>query len=668
MGIGVGMNSGTASDGAMMNLLAIIFELLAPVLPSDVTSSSSSSLVSPSAVSPHASGPSKLSQIDTSYLVTQDARFVSFSSETRIASADNQAPKAPLIAPCELSFVCEAYFLGARGLHLALKIVADSYMNLLRQIVEQQKHGRTPELEDLFMKKLSYDVHLADPHFLSLLFRFLSFHAQHLLSILFPSSTDLVRDISLPLPTVPSQSWLALPQHLLEDIVDLTLFCTRTELSDSLANYPLFLDSLLSLLTTLLPSSQYVQSPHLRAKFAEVLSSFLSELDPMTLQKVRSGPVALTGLFNRHEVAQKYLGEGLIVLFCDVERTGSHNQFYEKFNIRYHITKLLSQLWEVPPYKTAISRVSDDQIRFLQFSNLILNDMTYLLDEAFSKLTDICHYQQKAAEGTLEPLGSPQRTEMDNLHATNERVTMATLQLGTSTIHLFTVLSSGIVEPLMRVEIVDRLAATLNYCIYKLAGPKGRELKVANPEKYHFNPRLLLADLLSIYLNLSRDERFLTAIASDSRSYNDEVLRKAVMIASRERLIADDTVKKLLAIFDRIKATADRQKLEDQLSMENAPDEFLDPIMSTLMTDPVTLPSSRIVVDRVTIVKHLLSDPSDPFNRSPLTLDMLIPNDELKTRIEEWRRQKLADLSVSSSSDASTSDASMASSDAAMDL
>ena len=43
--------------------------------------------------------------------------------------------------------------------------------------------------------------------------------------------------------------------------------------------------------------------------------------------------------------------------------------------------------------------------------------------------------------------------------------------------------------------------------------------------------------------------------------------------------------------------------------------------MYTLMRDPVRLPSSKAVVDRSTIKAHLLSDVTDPFNRSPLTLE-----------------------------------------------
>jgi ubiquitin conjugation factor E4 B len=44
------------------------------------------------------------------------------------------------------------------------------------------------------------------------------------------------------------------------------------------------------------------------------------------------------------------------------------------------------------------------------------------------------------------------------------------------------------------------------------------------------------------------------------------------------------------------------------------------------MTDPVKLPSGT-TIDRPTIVQHLLSDETDPFNRSKLTVDMLVPGE-----------------------------------------
>ena len=79
------------------------------------------------------------------------------------------------------------------------------------------------------------------------------------------------------------------------------------------------------------------------------------------------------------------------------------------------------------------------------------------------------------------------------------------------------------------------------------------------------------------------------------------------------------------------------QEAEDECA--DAPDEFKDPLMDTLMSDPVQLPSGTIM-DRAIITRHLLNSSTDPFNRQHLTEDMLIPEVELKERIDLWRKQK----------------------------
>ena len=45
----------------------------------------------------------------------------------------------------------------------------------------------------------------------------------------------------------------------------------------------------------------------------------------------------------------------------------------------------------------------------------------------------------------------------------------------------------------------------------------------------------------------------------------------------------------------------------------------------TLMRDPVILPTSGKIMDRAVIMRHLLNSDTDPFNRQPLTTDMLKP-------------------------------------------
>jgi ubiquitin conjugation factor E4 B len=67
------------------------------------------------------------------------------------------------------------------------------------------------------------------------------------------------------------------------------------------------------------------------------------------------------------------------------------------------------------------------------------------------------------------------------------------------------------------------------------------------------------------------------------------------------------------------------------------PDEFPDPIMSTIMLNPVRLPTSGDVMDRDVISRVLPSDKQDSFNRQFLSEDMLEDEAELKICMQEFR-------------------------------
>ena len=146
-----------------------------------------------------------------------------------------------------------------------------------------------------------------------------------------------------------------------------------------------------------------------------------------------------------------------------------------------------------------------------------------------------------------------------------------------------------------------------------------------------------------IYINLGsvksnkKYREFCTAVSSDGRSYSESLLPKATDILFRTGMSS------LGAEFEElsklIRNIAIKNQM-DEIPTDDIPDFFLDPIMSTLMVDPVLLPSSHIIVDRSTIARHLLSDQTDPFNRSPLSMEDVIPDIDLKEQIEAFLKQK----------------------------
>ena len=45
-------------------------------------------------------------------------------------------------------------------------------------------------------------------------------------------------------------------------------------------------------------------------------------------------------------------------------------------------------------------------------------------------------------------------------------------------------------------------------------------------------------------------------------------------------------------------------------------------------------------MDKEIIIRHLLNDPTDPFNRQPLTEEDLVPDVELKAQIDKYIKEK----------------------------
>lgn len=285
----------------------------------------------------------------------------------------------------------------------------------------------------------------------------------------------------------------------------------------------------------------------------------------------------------------------------------------------------------------------------MKFVNLLLNDATYVLDEALTRFPKINTLETELAPGapTLTP---EQRTAKEEELATAQNQAQSYMQLTNETVAMMKLFTKTLSSSFTMAEIVDRVAAMLDYTLNTLVGPKSMNLKVADPTKYQFNPRFLLGEFIDIYLNLGVSERFVEAVARDGRSYKPATFDSASRILNRFSLKSADEIAEWETLKARFKVA---KELDDQLEedMGEIPDEYADPIMATLMTDPVILPMSKQVVDRSTIRSHLLSDPHDPFNRSPLKIEDVVEDTELKAKIVAWVAEKKAEARAARDAD-----------------
>eukprot|EP00834_Sanchytrium_tribonematis_P004236 NODE_197_length_13258_cov_0.852344.p5 type:complete len:344 gc:universal NODE_197_length_13258_cov_0.852344:938-1969(+) len=320
-----------------------------------------------------------------------------------------------------------------------------------------------------------------------------------------------------------------------------------------------------------------------------------------------------------------------------VEATGASSQFYDKFNIRYNISRVFEKSYQYQQHRQTFQSLSQQE-SFIKFVNLLMNDTTYLLDEGFSKLLTIKECEIEIDSSDFQTKPKEYRSEKKSTLALAERHASSLISLANETTNSLSYLTKDIVDPFVTTQIVDRLAAMLNYNLELLVGPKCGGLKVKDPRKYSFEPKLLVAKLVDVIIHLMNRQEFLLAMANDYRSFRATTFQRVAGVLKKTGVRSSQVVDSLFMLVNKVEDI--RRDLEADNEEEDAPDEFMDNLMFFVMKDPVILPTSKNIVDRSTIVTHLLSDAHDPFNRQPLKIEDVIPDDNLRKKIEQWRRDR----------------------------
>jgi len=164
-----------------------------------------------------------------------------------------------------------------------------------------------------------------------------------------------------------------------------------------------------------------------------------------------------------------------------------------------------------------------------------------------------------------------------------------------------------------------------SFIIYRLIGPSSLKLKIEDASKYNFFPKKMLVTVLSIFKNLKSME--LLEEIGKIDLLDESIFNKMIRILNREKLFDKMQINELKKSLSEINIT---------IETEEAPDEFYDAIMNTIMINPVKLPSGNIV-DKTTILQHLKNDTTDPFTRQELKEEDLEFDIELKNKIYNWK-------------------------------
>ena len=425
----------------------------------------------------------------------------------------------------------------------------------------------------------------------------------------FPQET-----LKLPLPEQQPEVFQSLPEYFLEDIVSnfkFIMWCMPQIITATQG------DELVMLCITFLESTDYIKNPYLKAGLVSILFRG-------TWPRPGGARGALVDLLNSMPFANDYILHSLMKFYIEAEHTGTHTQFFDKFNIRYEIFQIIECIWPNTLYQTKLlNQANQNHDFFVRFVNLLLNDVTFVLDESFGAFITI-HNTQTELKRNGDTMDAQTRQQKEEHLASAQRIAKSYMQLTNETVSMLKLFTVALAESFTMPEIVQRLADMLDYNLDAMVGPKSSNLRVDNLQAYGFNPRALLSEIVDVYINLMGKESFIFAVARDGRSYKPANFEKAADILRKWSLKSPDEMRKWEQLQRRVKGAKQQDEQEEE-DLGEVPDDFLDPLIYTLMEDPVILPASRMSIDRATIRSHLLSDPHDPFNRVPLKMEDVTP-------------------------------------------
>lgn len=486
----------TSTDALFWNVIHVCLQLSAPIIRKHTRAD--------------------LEKVNMQYLLQAQGvanQRTEYDSITRVQAtlADVKAMRAALPKPLLLTpgvppyspfnFVTECFFLTHAVLHEGLGSIVRQYGELMQEISRKSRSLQSmdpsaimhqqvqAELDQLFAMNLAIRVHLQDPQLTADVIAFfewtahwIRFHQEQAVEAsgaaaaaaaassssaaaaapASPSSAaSTPATASTPAPAAPAASGRILPlaalipEPIIETLAEYISYLGRFQ-SSQLSSLPQSsYGMILELVLALAAGPFALKNPHLRSNLAEFLLFLLPPDHVATPNHI----------FAASPVMVERLVPTLLELYVSVE--DGRGMYYAKFSARNNITALLEFLWQLPAHKSRLLTIASDfgaQSLFTRFTNVLCNDMIFLLDSALKELTEIRATQVAMDDQHAWAAQTQQvQQERQRAYAQSEQGATSCLQLANATVHLLHYLSAEVVAPFVTPEFAQRIAAMLDY-------------------------------------------------------------------------------------------------------------------------------------------------------------------------------------------------------------
>lgn len=412
------------------------------------------------------------------------------------------------------------------------------------------------------------------------------------------------------------------PHEFLDQIIEQIIFEAI-----KVKNYNIH-DTFLDLCYNVLKEKGITNNPHIKCEYLHIIVEYSRKL----INESIYGNIVfvvdkLKDIFNI-----------LPELVIYIKKCSQDGELYDMTLSQYKIAYLINHMVFTfrDRCKVFFEKLENDEKFFKSIINLLIENFQHSLNEGLSNVLKISEYEKNPQDSEEYDRNLKYAKKNADFYLTCNFEFI-------SLINNFTYYFSKL---FICPEIKDSFAQNIIYFLEKLIGNNRKQYKIKNPEMINFKPISILEKLSDIILNMSKHEEFIKSVGSDERSYNEKLIERMLSVLNIHSKITHMKDMTLSNLNDKI---IKLRKINKEIEDKEIPEELCDPIMSTLIEDPIMLPSTKIIMDKGVIARHLLSDPHDPFNRDELTMEKLEEFNEqddikkeldvLKVKIEKFKSE-----------------------------
>jgi ubiquitin conjugation factor E4 B len=355
-----------SSDGFMVNVTVILDRLCEPFMDASF---------------------SKIDRIEVDYL--RRTPRVDIKDETKINADDKAAEEFySQSASGTNNFISEVFFLTVAAHHYGTEAANSKLSNLQKDVkwltkelvkieTERHKYASNPMQLQVFenhVKKIKDQIErgqctilaiqgvLLDETIQARSMQLMRYVIVWLLRLASPGTAFPKQELQLPLSAEQSTAFKCLPEYFVEDIVGNFKFITRWMPHIVTSTQ---CEELVKICITLLRNSEYIKNPYLKSGLVTILFH--------GVWAIPGRPKGVLGdtLF-AHNFATKHLLHSLMKFYIECESTGTHTQFYDKFNIRYEIFQVIKCIWPNTMYRENLAT----EARYVYCSALFRTKLT----------------------------------------------------------------------------------------------------------------------------------------------------------------------------------------------------------------------------------------------------------------------------------------------------